>query len=935
MKPAHLVSEGRARAGCVAGANMQFSSTKSRFLCGIASAVICASTTAFAQTKPFDVPAEDANKAIPEFARQAGIQIIAPGDQLKGVRTSGVKGKFEARVALAQLLRGTGTKVASDDGQTIVLTADLKNVPAATEQVAAAEPTQTAALTGDASETVVVTGMRGGSRSVTSSPVPIDVISASQISGVGAGLDLKDKLANLVPSFEAPAVASSSWDGVARAAGLRGFGGAQVLVLVDGKRRHNSSLINLHVGNPSLGSNPVDLDLIADDSIDHIEVLRDGAAAQYGSDAIAGVINIILKKDDSSGSLEVSDGQHFDTQGQSVDAGMWHGFKLGENGYLTLAANFSDQKADISNSAATGTFFFPLAGGVADPRELTVNRYGFNEGLPRIDGVNTSANAGYKFNDIEFYSTETFSYRNATAGQAYRRPNTNQDVIAIYPQGFTPYYTLKEIDYQALAGAKSVFDNWAWDLSTTYGMNHVGNGAIDSLNASLGPTSPTSFHTFSSDFSQWTNNFDVVRDFSVGLATPLTVSWGLEHRWENFTTVAGDPLAYQNGGYAYPANYGGLIGTYAQVGAQGAITLIPSDAANLSRNVFAAYFEASTKLTDSWLVDFAGRTEKYSDVSQEVFSGKFSTRYEITDWLALRGTVSNGFRAPSLAQEGFAQTSSQLYVVNGVTQVIPNKTVPVNSPIATALGAKPLTPETSRDFSVGFSLTPMSNFTFTFDAYDIHLYHRIMETGFLSGTAVNAILAKNGYSPYYVKFFANALNTDTEGFDIVGTYATPIVQVAQQDVDLHLTASYNYNYSRVTALAPTPSQLAGLGFTLYDAQTIGSVTSDLPLDKFILAEDLSWNAFDFNIRETRYGQYSYIVDAPSPNQTFAPNWLFDIEMGYHFNDAIMFSIGADNVLNRYPPLTIIPTTTGSSPYASDSPYGFYGGYYYARISYKF
>jgi iron complex outermembrane receptor protein len=421
----------------------------------------------------------------------------------------------------------------------------------------------------------------------------------------------------------------------------------------------------------------------------------------------------------------------------------------------------------------------------------------------------------------------------------------------------------------------------------------------------------------------------------------LSLSWGLEHRWENFSTRPGDPLAYVNGGYIYPAGYGApgvatsVIGKPAQVGAQGAITLVPGDAADTSRDVFAAYVEASVNLTEAWLVDLAGRTEHYSDVGKQVFSGKLSTRYEITDWLAIRGTVSNGFRAPSLAQEGFAQTSSQLFAVNGVTTVIPTKTVPVASPLAAALGATPLTPETSRDFSVGLSLTPLSNLTVTVDAYDIRLDHRIMLTGFLSGTAVNNILANAGFSPTYVKYFANAMDTDTEGVDLVATYETSMGEIDSQDVHLSLSGSFNYNHSEVTALPPTPPELAGLGFNLYDAQTIGSVTKDLPLTKAILSESLSWNSFDFNLRETGYGPYSDIRTAPTPSQTFKSNYLIDVSARYRFSDKAAFTLGVDNVFNQYPGKSIITNTTGSPIYAGDSPYGFYGGYYYARASYDF
>jgi iron complex outermembrane receptor protein len=210
-----------------------------------------------------------------------------------------------------------------------------------------------------------------------------------------------------------------------------------------------------------------------------------------------------------------------------------------------------------------------------------------------------------------------------------------------------------------------------------------------------------------------------------------------------------------------------------------------------------------------------------------------------------------------------------------------------------------------------------------------------MLTGFLSGTAVNNILAASGFSPTYVKYFANAMDTDTQGVDIVGSYETSLGEIDLQDLNLSLNGSFNYNHSRVAALAPTPPQLAGLGFTLYDAQTIGSVTSDMPITKAILSENFNWNSLNFNLRETRYGQYSNLQDAPTPSQTFRPNYLIDVSAGYHFTDKAAVTLGVNNVFNQYPGKSIIPNTTGSPNYAGDSPYGFYGGFYYARLSYNF
>jgi len=406
---------------------------------------------------------------------------------------------------------------------------------------------------GQALDEVVVTGSRGQARTVVSSPAPIDVIGGEQLERLGGAAPIRDALTQLIPSFQAQTVGSSSWDSLARPAGLRGLGGVHVLVLVDGKRRHNSSLLNLNTGNLSNGGNPVDLDLIPSSAIARIEVLRDGAAAQYGSDAIAGVINVILKKNDSGGRLNVNAGQRYSyngvSDGETVQADLYHGFSLGPDGYLTLAMDAKTQHDALRGVDLPGQLYFTLPGGVADPREATAYRYQlYRGGLPKTKSANFSVNAGQTFGEAEVYAAATLGFRDAVVGQGFRRPNSNQNLIQIYPDGFAPNYTLDELDYQATAGVRWTAAGWDLDLSTTYGRNRVDHGSTNTLNASLGPSSPTRFHTFRSVFDQWTTNFDLSREVEVFAGRPLTVAAGLEYRWEKYRTQAGDPAAYAAGG---------------------------------------------------------------------------------------------------------------------------------------------------------------------------------------------------------------------------------------------------------------------------------------------------------------------------------------------------------------------------------------------------
>lgn len=784
----------------------------------------------------------------------------------------------------------------------------------------------------DEVETLVVTGTRAQPRTVAESAAPIDVVSADTLTRMGGGMQMRDALSQLVPSFQSQTIGSSSWDSLARPAGLRGLGGAHVLVLVDGKRRHNSALLNLATGNVSNGSNPVDLDLIPNGAIERIEVLRDGAAAQYGSDAIAGVLNIILKDEDSAGELNINAGQRYESDGETYSFDLSKGFKIGDAGYLTLTVAGRDQDPSIRSQAATGNFYF-LVNGQPSPREASVDKAAvYKGGLPRNKSLTAVVKTGYDFDDFEVYASGTFGTRKARIGQAFRRPNSNQNVLAIYPDGFTPYYTLAETDFQWLAGIKGQSSGWNWDLSTTFGRNFDKHGSINTLNASLGPSSPTSFRTFDSSFKQWTTNFDISREAELGLANPVTLAFGLEHRWENFSTMVKDAAAYTNGGYIYPSNYGGLVGQAASVGAQGAITLQPSDATDLSRNSFAAYVDVSADLTDDWFVDVAGRFEHYDDSAGDVFSGKLSTRYEIVEGVALRGTISNGFRAPSLSQQGFAQTSTQIFAINGALIPIDSKTVQVDSAVGQALGAKPLKPEKSTNFSAGIALTPIRGLTVTADAYRIELRDRVMLTSFLSGTGVDAILRANGFQSYYVRYFTNAIDTNTQGIDVVASYNQ---RLPGQLGSLRVSAAYNYNKTKIVGIAANPAELAGLNLTLFDRQAQGAVAGNYPRSKLVLSSDWQMGDFSANLRTTRYGKFRSVQNNAAQDQHFGAEWVTDLDIGYKLTESTSIGIGANNVFNVYPDKSTLANTTGSAPYANNSPFGFYGGYYYGRLTVRF
>lgn len=787
----------------------------------------------------------------------------------------------------------------------------------------------------DSGDTIVVVGNRARATTVIESPVPIDVIDASQLATLGANSSLRDALGVLLPSFNSLTVSSSSWNSVARPAGLRGLGGSHVLVLINGKRRHNSSLLNLSTGSVDQGSNSVDLDLIPAAAIARIEVLRDGAAAQYGSDAIAGVINIVLKNDAQGGTLSLNAGKRYDylgtSDGRNVEIGGNIGFRLGESGFLTISGQAKDANHARRAIPATGDFYYPIAPGVKDPRERR-DKTVFTGGLPDLRAITLLYNAELAVSDgVKLYSSSTWSKRKAIIGQNFRRPNSTNAVLSIFPDGYAPNYTLDEDDFQGLVGVKGEAGGWSWDLSSTYGENKTKNGSTNSVNASLGDASPAKFWTFTAKFAQWTNNFDISKGIDVGLAEPLKISFGAEHRYERFQTISGDPEAYANGLYKYPAGTP-LAGRFATVGAQGAIVLAPDDAARLSRNSYAAYIDVGVNPIPQWFVAVAGRYEHYDDSAGDTWNGKFTTRFDFNDNFAVRGTVSNGFHAPALAQSAFAQTSNQYNTVNGVQTFITAKSVRPDTLIGDALGAKPLKPEKSFNLSGGVTFRVGSRLNLSVDGYYIKLDDRIAQTGFLTGSGVSAILVANGFSPdYSVRYFANAIDTKTRGVEAVFSYTQPL----GEDKSLRLTAGYNYNDTKITKIAANPAQLSALNLTLFDRQAQGYIAGNLPKTKLILGQDLTLGNLRLNLRETRYDKVAFLGTVAANDQFYGAKWIADIDLAYQITPNFNIAVGANNFFDTYPDKNTLPDTNGFPPYPAQSPFGFYGGYYYGRVSFSF
>ncbi|WP_040123754.1 TonB-dependent receptor plug domain-containing protein [Paraburkholderia xenovorans] len=756
-------------------------------------------------------------------------------------------------------------------------------------------------------DTVVVTGTRTTTKA-SQSLTPVDVISGAQLQATGQS-SLRDALVKLSPSISRETYAGDTAQ-LTDALSLHGLTPDHVLVLVNGKRRHTTANIALD-GGLNQGSTGVDVDMIPVGLIDHIEILRDGASAQYGSDAIAGVINIILKKNSRGGTLQTTTGQTYAGDGLKNGESANIGLNLGDRGYLDLAAEYDRQNHTVRTGPDDNFGEFQPGHGFRNPIE----------GDPASTRESVGFNAGYYLgDDVELYGFGTYAHRDAQAYQNYRAPSV---LPTVYPNGFVPTETVNENDYSVTAGVKGQnLLGWSWDLSTTYGGDHDGMGLTDSANTGLYAAqgfTPTSFRLVTVSNTQLTNNLDFSRAFHLPLlAAPVNVSFGVEQRRETYTIGSGDEYSY-------------LLG-----GAQALPGLAPVSASDNSRNVLGTYIDLSTHLAPKWTVDLAGRFEHYSDVG-DTHNGKISTRYDFTPQIAVRGSVSTGFRAPSLAEEYYSNVNVSPASVSGL--------LAANSAAARLIGAQSLKPEESTNYNVGLVLTPVKNLNLTIDAYQIDIRNRIVEGGTASGQAAIAAMGAAGLSvpgtvpasAVSASYFTNGASTRTRGIDLTGTYHTGFGEYGQVDWDLGVNIN-NTSVKHVSAGANGQPEL--------NAQQIGWLSTSTPKNKIIIGGTWHSGKWGVTLHETRYGstssQETYIVgpNAFSTTQFLhfenAARYITDLEVRYDVTNKFQIAVGANNLFNVYPNKLPYEAQLEGSQYDSfASTIGENGGFYYLRARYQF
>jgi iron complex outermembrane recepter protein len=735
-------------------------------------------------------------------------------------------------------------------------------------------------------------------------------------------------------NFPRPAAADTA--DTQRPAQLRGLSPDQVLVLVNGKRWHPGAIL-LNNGVIGRGSQPVDLNTIPISAIDHIEVLRDGASAQYGSDAIAGVINVILKKGAKGGDVEVSGGQYSAGDGRQWLGSADFGIPLsGDRGWLRLALESSNE--DHTNRAGPDNRSPAWAA-------LGVN---FRQGDPSVHSSNLLLNAQYDITpNVEFYAFGHFSHRDSVSPAFFRyglnSPKPNNPLMAsVYPDGFLPLENADSNDQSLVAGLRGTVDGWRWDVSGNYGGNRVRYETRNSLNYAYlhdFGTTPTVFRDGILKATQQSFDIDIAKDLRPSwLPNPVTMAFGTEYLRQTYAIRAGD----------LPSWYVGTSGVSG--GAQGFAGWQPANVVNASRHDVAEYLDFETNLTDKLGTSLAVRHEDYSDFGNTT-SGALAARYDFTDSFALRGSASTGFRAPSLGQEYFSQIGSLFYgngALPGLPAGIYNRgLVPVGSQIATLLGAEPLKPEKSKNFTLGAVWNATDALNLSLDLYQIDITNRIALSGAISTTtpAVVSYLAAHGvtnlnYSS--VNYFTNAGDTRTRGVDFVGTYLADFGSAGT----LTTTLSANYNQNKVTSIKPNPAVLSSLGntgFVRLNRQDIkGYLGNSSPRSKLIFNEQYEIGQWSFTGTLTRYGRYtSYVSSLATYNpakgivdQTFNPKWILDLAGNYHWQNWA-FTLGVDNALNIHPDKNIANNSNnGTLPYSTFSPFGYNGAYVYGKVRYS-
>lgn len=805
----------------------------------------------------------------------------------------------------------------------------------------------------DLLQEVTVIGSRAGTaRTDVDRPVPVDVLSAKELQQTGQ-VEIGQQVQFTSPSFNSTKNGINGIANYADPASLKGLSPDQMLVLIDGKRRHQFAAVqnNVTVGK---GTVVTDMNTIPALALERVEVLRDGAAAQYGSDAIAGIANLVLKKSVGKGVASIQYGQTSKGDGGGYTVGLNYGFALGKKGYLNLTGNYQDvtgtDRSDpynpqpVTNGTYTGIYTNVKATDEAQLKSrafwgdgtygtFRVTKYGsnamksgqifYNAGVPLSKGWSLYSFGGYSQKKV---FAQAF-IRTALATSA----NSNPD---LYPDGYVPQLPGVSIDYSTVVGLKrNLPGSWMLDFSTGYGKNYLDQSAENSSNASMGADSPRNFYAGRIGFGQSLTELNFSKGFRDFAGTQsFNLALGAQYRVDNFQLTAGDPLAYFTGPLAATKNK--------TPGSQGRVGIDALDATDKSRSNIGLYVDVESDISSRFLVAAALRYENYSDFGSNI-SGKLATRLKLSQSMSVRGSINKGFRAPLLQQIANAATTST--VQSGV--ITSTKQLPSDDPRLAKVGIEAPKPETSWNYNLGFTAQAGRNFLFTIDAYQIDIADRIIITENLAVANVAALKPLfTGFRE--ITFFTNQINTRTQGIDLVASYKTQLGKNR-----LNASLALTVNETKITNAKGAPAALqqdTKATVVLIDTISRGLIETSQPHTKILGSISYQMGKLNLTLRGTYFGEVTAWEKLSKPvagtsnlhqSQTFGGKTVLDASVGYSFSKLLTLTVGSNNFTDVYPDrvyTNYASYTNGQVPYTRNAnQFGFNGAYYYGTMLLNF
>ena len=803
----------------------------------------------------------------------------------------------------------------------------------------------------------VVVGSRASHTAADEIAVPVDIIPAEVIAQQGT-TELSAILANVSPSVNFPRQSVTDADDIVRPFTMRGLSPDHTLVLVNGVRRHRTALVHTFAFGMPAGSTGVDLNAMPASAIERMEVLRDGASAQYGSEAIAGVLNLVIKDGQFAPFVNADFGRYvvsdYPDDGETFNVNAGWGMKLGR-GSLGLFGEYRNRQPtnrawpEAADQLTTGDADEVDENGNIIAKNNPVGQPNHHLGDGLANDVLTFANLRLPINAAgtsELYAFGGYTYRIGTGNGFYRQGLSDRNWPEIYPQGFLPEFRPTVVDWSGAAGVRGAAGKWNYDATASIGRNVFDYELRNTLNASLGPCldapcapgldgilgnaddpgipNSTQFFAGGLRASELGLNVTFARPIAIGLPNPLNLALGAAYRQETFELVPGDRGSWIQGGHP------NQFGEPAPPGSQVFGGFLPSTAADESRGNTGVYIDLETDLTTQLLVNAAARFEDYSDFGSKL-SSKLALRFQPAQQLVLRGSFSTGFRAPSLAQSFYGSriTNFRLDPATGRQTPFESGIFPVQDPVAIALGARPLKAETSINYSVGFAWSPTEQLNLTVDGYLTDLNDRILLTGFIGGDSVEKILASKNLPLTSAQYFTNIIDTRTKGIDVTGNYRTIVGGAGT----LTLTGGMNFTTNRIADQRPLPPELEGTGAELVDEFATIQIERERPDWRGTVTAEYAQGQSNALLRTAYYGKFH---SAPglcdTCEQVFGGKTLFDAEVGRRFG-GVRWALGARNLFNTYPDQNSLDNGYGIFPWAGASPFGYNGRFVYTRAEF--